>query len=324
MLSYLLVDIGSSSVKCYSFDGEKIVLLLTKSISLKDGFNPETGISEGNEELLFSVLKTVKSDYPDSELYVYGTAIFRKMSPLALEKFNRQLLEQTTLTLTVISPEEENEYLELALLGKYTVDQPVLLINIGGGSTELVVVQNEETLDRQNIDLGVGSVNSQFPGINESYSSVSIDEVKKFVMRHLPTLTKVNRHPRPDRGSIDSRLRGNDVKEGEAIKVAFYTGGEINYMKLAGYVLGRNNLFEDQDHPFTITLSNFRNRNKQIFEVVTIQALEALMPENPKWMHGARACSAFAEAICEEYGIETIIPSDSNLMHGVVRKHFMR
>lgn len=41
------------------------------------------------------------------------------------------------------------------------------------------------------------------------------------------------------------------------------------------------------------------------------------MPDSPKWMHGARACSALAEAICKKYGIDYIIPSDSNLIDGI-------
>lgn len=46
------------------------------------------------------------------------------------------------------------------------------------------------------------------------------------------------------------------------------------------------------------------------------------MPENPTWMHGARACSALAQAICEKYGVETIVPSNSNLINGVARQEF--
>jgi len=50
--------------------------------------------------------------------------------------------------------------------------------------------------------------------------------------------------------------------------------------------------------------------------------LESLMSDDPKWMHGARACSAIAQAIFEKYGIATIIPSDANLLDGVARKEF--
>jgi nucleoside 2-deoxyribosyltransferase len=49
-----------------------------------------------------------------------------------------------------------------------------------------------------------------------------------------------------------------------------------------------------------------------------------MMPNDPKWMHGARSCSAIAEAICRKYGIERLIPSDSNTVHGAIRQEFRR
>lgn len=106
------------------------------------------------------------------------------------------------------------------------------------------------------------------------------------------------------------------------VKLAFYSGGELTYMQLAGYKLQKNKLFIDRDHPSFISFNNFAKRNKEIFNEVTLTELEALMPDNPRWMHGARACSALAQAICEKYGVETIIPSNSNLIDGVARQEF--
>ncbi len=61
-------------------------------------------------------------------------------------------------------------------------------------------------------------------------------------------------------------------------------------MKLANYPLKQNNLFGDEDHPFLIEFEDFKNKNKEIFEKITLKELENLMPENSKWMHGARSC----------------------------------
>lgn len=46
------------------------------------------------------------------------------------------------------------------------------------------------------------------------------------------------------------------------------------------------------------------------------------MPDNPKWMHGARGCSAIAQAICQKYSVQTIIPSNSNIINGIIRQEF--
>ena len=95
-------------------------------------------------------------------------------------------------------------------------------------------------------------------------------------------------------------------------------------MQIAGYKLTKNKVFKDTDHPSVITMKDFAKRNKEVFEKVLLEKLESCMPDNPKWMHGARACSALAQAICEKYGVETIVPSNSNLINGASRQEFRR
>ena len=48
------------------------------------------------------------------------------------------------------------------------------------------------------------------------------------------------------------------------------------------------------------------------------------MPSNPLWMHGARACSAIAQGIVKRFEVKNIIPSDSNMIHGVIRGEHRR
>ena len=93
-------------------------------------------------------------------------------------------------------------------------------------------------------------------------------------------------------------------------------------MQLAKYALRTNNLFNDKEHPSIIKLKDFIDSNGRVFTEVKLKELERLMPENPKWMRGARACSALAQAIFQEYKIKTIVPSNSNLIDGVVRYEF--
>ena len=197
----------------------------------------------------------------------------------------------------IISQDLENFYLEMALVGKCLLNEPILLINIGGGSTELVVMYGKEAVERKNINLVVGMVITRFPSINEDISKVSLQEVVNFVKENIPDLSN-------------------------KVKIAFYTGGELNYMQLANYPLKLNKLFIDNDHPFLISADDFSKRNEDIFEKVSLKELESFMPNDPKWMHGARGYSAIAQAICEKYQIKTIIPSNSNIINGVVRQEF--
>lgn len=295
----VLIDVGSSSIKVYIHDEGHLKLIHTKSASLKTGFSEDIGISAENKKLLFDLIKEQKKNHVEAEFHAYGTAIFRKYSIPALKKFQQEFLEKFGFPFTIISQDEENEYLEYALAGKFPTSDNLLLINIGGGSTELVVIKKNQPIERKNVDVGVGTILTEFSRINESISPVFLKEVVQFSLKQLPELDHI-------------------------VSIAFYTGGELNYMQHAGYALSENHLFKDGDHPSVISIEDFQRRNEEIFSKVTLAELEGLMPDNPKWMHGARACSAFAQAICEKYNIKTIIPSNSNLINGIVRKEFER
>ncbi|MEM5828517.1 MAG: hypothetical protein QW197_03410 [Candidatus Aenigmatarchaeota archaeon] len=293
----ILIDVGSSTIKVYEYSNNKLKLLLQRSIHFKDGFDPEAGISPQAKKELFELLDAIKEQNKDAIIKIYATGIFRKLKSETKIRFIDEVFLRTGLYFNIIDQDLENFYLEKALVGKCNLNEPLLLINIGGATTELVVMYGNEAIERKNLDIGVGIILSKFPQINEDISKISLEEIVDFVKNELPSLKNKAR-------------------------IAFLTGGELTYMKLAKYPLKPNNLFDDEDHPFIISIEDYKTKNKEIFEKITLKELENLMPENPKWMHGARAFSAIAQAICEKYGIEIIIPSDSNIINGVVRQEF--
>lgn len=293
----ILIDIGSSTIKVYKHSLEKLNLLVQRSVYFKEGFDPEGGISALSKKELFEFIDSIKEKNKKCLIKTYATGIFRSLTNEARIAFIDEFFVRTGLFVNIISQDLENFYLEMALVDKCFLNEPILLINIGGGSVELVVMYGKEAVERKNINLGVGTVNTNFPSINEEISKVSLQEVVDFVKRNLPSLSN-------------------------KVKVAFYTGGELSYMRLANYALKPNKLFKDSDHPSLISATDFSKRNGEIFKKVSLKELESLMPDDPKWMHGARGCSAIAQAICEKYQIETIIPSDSNIVNGIVRQEF--
>lgn len=295
--SKILVDVGSSTLKAFIQTGETLKPLVQRSIPLKENFDPESGFSEANKKELLEFFDALKDEYKDTPIKAYATAMFRKLSLKARRAIVDEIFIRSGIYLNVISQELENFYLEMGLVGKSDIKEPVLLINAGGGSTELVVMFGKEAVERLNVDLGVGTILTKFTNINEKLSGVALDYVVNFVKEQLPALEN-----KP--------------------KIAFYTGGELTYMQLANYPLVENKLFKDVEHPSTISCKDFAEKNRKLFERVTLEELEALMPENPKWMHGARACSALSQAICEKYGIETVIPSNANLVHGIANQEF--
>jgi exopolyphosphatase/pppGpp-phosphohydrolase len=300
MSKQLLLDIGSSSVKVYLYEDNKLTLLETNSFKFREGYNEETGISEEKKESLISYLEELQKRFEGATIKTYATAVFRKLPEYYREKLIQDILNRTRINFNIISHELENHYLEKALIDNYNTSENILLINIGGGSTELVVIKNNAKIFSSNIEIGIGPILAKFAGINNQLSDTGIDEVINYVKTLLP-----------------------EMPEELISKVAFYNGGELNYMQLTGYNLVENNLFNDESHPSIISSSDFAKQNRKVFEEITLEELESKMPRDPKWMHGARACSSIAQAICEKYQVKTIIPSNSNLIDGVVRSELV-
>ncbi|MFO0703910.1 MAG: hypothetical protein U0525_04270 [Patescibacteria group bacterium] len=293
----ILVDIGSMTVKTYKFNNIRLTHVSNKTLDLKTGFDEITGIQEQKISDLIKHLSSIRQKFPDESIRLYATAVFRKLNKIQKTQLIDRMFLETGLFLNIIDHDLENNYLEKALLSKCKKTHKVLLINIGGGSTELVFVKNGKPTRKLNINVGAAIVNEQFPDLNDTYVETPLNEIIEFISSHLPKLHK----------SFD---------------YAFYNGQEITYMKLASYKLIRNTFMSDDEHRYMINFQDFKNRNTEVCCETKITELEKLMPENPKWMRGARACSLIAQAIASHFKIKYIVPSDTDLIHGVVVKEF--
>ena len=295
----ILIDVGSSTVKAYELADNKLLHLFNRSIKFKDGFTPEIGITEENKDELIEILLEVNQRFSKHSVKVFATAIFRKYSKKARIKLVDEVFIRANVYFNIVSHELESFYIQKALVGKFNSTQNSLIVNIGGGSIELVVMFGNEAIEVHNIEYGIGNLLKEFDGVNDEYSNVGLDDIINKVKPLLPNLPS-------------------------KISLAFYTGGELEYMKRVKYNLEDNTLFKDSDHPSIIGINDFQKKNLEIFTKIQLSKLEKLMPENPSWMHGARGCSAIAQAIFEKYSISTIIPSNSNLVEGVVRQQFRK
>ena len=246
---------------------------------------------------LIDYVNRAKGKYKPVRVKVFATAIFRRLTRAAYHRLADDFFEQTGAYFNVVSHELESFYLEKALSSEYTGGAPLLLINIGGGSTELIVKEAGEVVGRYNLEVGVGTVLNDFPFLNEAYSKHTLREVVDSISKQLPG-TK------------------------PATPIAIYNGGELTYMRLAGYNLATNDIFSDPTHPCVISSGNFAARNEEIYQKISIKELENLMPDDPLWMHGARACSAIAQAIVEKFQVEKLVPSDSNMIDGAIKQEY--
>ena len=78
--------------------------------------------------------------------------------------------------------------------------------------------------------------------------------------------------------------------------------------------------FDDGIHKVYVTYEDFDKKNEELLNKTSIDELRGLMPTNPDWMNGAKAGVMLGEAIFRKANIKNIIPSDLNLINGVIKE----
>ena len=287
-------DIGSSTIKLYKYESE-LEQIEEKSIMFKKDITNK-GISNKNIDELLGFIKLVKEKYDlkFENTKVYATGIWRKIPNEQLEVIKEKFFKQS-LIFNVITHEQENDYFEKAMYGEYN-NQRIMMVNMGGKTTELVIFSKNEVEKKINLDIGVGDIIEAFPRINEIDSNIKQEEIIDFILNKLK--------------NIDFDYNCD---------IAIHTGGELRFQKLVNYNLQENQFFNDGIHKAYVTYEDFERKNKELLYNMRLEELYELLPENPIWMDGAKAGIMLGQALFKKANIKYIIPSDLNLIYGVIK-----
>lgn len=289
------VDLGSSTIKVYSYKDE-LKLVEEHSIYFKNDFDAEKGISENNLKELREYFKHLKETY-DLKYYnthIYVTGIFRNLIEDRKVELVKLFNDEFDLHFNIISHGIENYYLGKAMENDYN-GKKVLIINMGGKTTELVTFVGKEITKTQNLNIGVADLLNNFDKVNLPYSGDTVTDMEKFVSDRLDGI------------SFD-----NDYD------CAIFTGGEERFELLTEFNLVENTLFNDGIHKYMVSLDDYVAGTEKVFNEISMEELYKLMPQNPKWMDGARSGAIIPLALFRKCGCEWIIPSDLNLINGVI------
>lgn len=286
-------DIGSSTIKLYEYKNE-LTLIEEKSIMFKKGFS-EVGIQEENIEKMMAFIQEVKEKYNlnKNNTEIYATGIWRKIPNEQLANIETRFNE-LDLKFNVISHDKENYYFEKAMQGTY--NNRVMMVNMGGKTTELVIFNNDTVENRVNLTVGVSDVFDKYPNINELNSGILKEDIINYLENLIPEDINFN------------------------CDIAIHTGGELRFQKLVKYNLQPNKFFDDGIHKAYVTFEDFDKKNEELLNKTTLDELRSLMPTNPDWMNGAKAGIMLGEAIFRKANIKNIIPSDLNLINGVIKE----
>jgi len=287
------IDIGSSTIKTYGFDDAGALELIgEKSILFKDGFTPDAGIAAENvDKLVAHFLELAeRSSITRENTKTFATGIWREVPAEQLAEIGARL----PVDFNVISHEDEARYLKQAAELDYN-GKKVLVINMGGKTTEAITVYPNGTTKSQLLKLGVADLSREYPSVTDAISGVTVEEAEAFYMSKI-----------------------TDESFDTDYDFALLTG-ELRFQKLTGYPLQPNTMFNDVNHPSMQSLEEFIEGTRHIFFDLTMDDLFALMPYNPVWMTGARQGAILPLAIFRKAGIKIVVPSDLNLINGAIK-----
>lgn len=294
-----IIDLGSSTVKLTvcSVDENKIVSPLSKksiTVNLAGGFF-ENGILQPLpiERTIQAVAdcKEEALDYGVFDIQLVGTGILRKAKNVG--DFKAKLLTKTGLDLKILTHKDESRLIYQAVANSFSREiDNLIVVNAGGGSTEIVFGRGKNIKGICGLPLGVTYLNETF------LSSYPLPEKNYQAMKeHILGILKLGVKPVTKKGTL------------------VYTGGELDYMLITGFPL------EDSDlsltHPKEISLEAFREYAKKM-RILTLEEIHSYMPANPRWMEGAVASNTILETITEYLDVVRIIPSNKNLNDGVL------
>lgn len=289
------IDLGSSTIKVYCYEKE-LKLLEEHSIYFKNDFDAEKGISESNLKELCDYFEKIKNQYDLKyyNTYIFVTGIFRNLMQIRKQELVKLFNDKFDLHFNIISHGIENYYLGKAIENDYN-GKKVLIINMGGKTTELVTYVGTKITDTMNLNLGVADLLNNFSEVNNKYSGNTVEEMENFVAERLSTI------------ELDKDY-----------DCAIFTGGEERFELLTGFNLVENTLFNDNIHKYMLSLEDYIKGTEKVFNDISLEELYALMPSNPKWMDGARSGAIIPLVLFKMTNVKWIIPSDLNLINGVI------
>ena len=234
----------------------------------------------------------LKIKYYNTNIYVTG--IFRNLNQHKKNELVKLFNDKFDLHFNIISHGIENYYLAKAMQNDYN-NKKVLIINMGGKTTELVTFIGKKITDTKNLNVGVADVLNNFDKVNEKYSGNTLEEMEEFITKQLI-----------------------DVKLDKDYDCAIFTGGEERFELLTGFNLTQNTLFNDNIHKYMLSLDDYIDGTKKVLYNMSLDELHELMPSNPKWMDGARSGAIIPLVLFKKANVNWIIPSDLNLINGVI------
>ncbi len=285
-----IIDIGTQSVKHYIFEQnnlERRLVYYKRYSEANLGEHHEIISNETinrNVEIIKNCLEFNTKESVE-KLHLIGTEILRKASNA--KDFIDVVYKISGLDIEVISHDKEAIYLYEGLLEVIPSDKRFGAINIGGGSTELIIGTKTEFLNSIKFPFGVKNILKSF-GEHDSIDWVLLDE-----------------------------FLDKEINISEKVSDLFITGDLDYILAMRPYILLNSSPSQLLDHPIYLNMDDWRDWILKLRNT-PLNILKEYYSKNPNFCDGITVGFSVYYAIAKKLGVEKIFPSNRDLTDGVI------
>lgn len=289
MKKIAIVEIGSNNTKTHVYEGDRVIYESTVTIEFKKNYKINNRVTEGDLTKLYDVIKDVLKY--TNEIHVYGCSIFRNISKEELDVINKELNNRFNISIEVVSQEDEAKYTALGCYSNLDYNGDLCVFIGGGGSIELIFVNNGNMVDKKYYNFGVVDVTNKFPSLKDDVPSCTFNEVYEYV---------------------DSLIGDLDNKADLLILAG---GDHLYWYNNARYELIKNELYDNNNQKYMLT----RDMCDQYDTDALVTSLDRIRSnsDNPLWFDGSRAMKVITNLISHKIDAKYVIPTKINMEDGI-------
>lgn len=284
-----IIEIGSNNTKTHIYENDKLLKESNVTIEFKKNYKQQNKIQESDLAKLYDVIKTTL-EYTKN-VYIYGCSIFRNIKDEELSAINKKLKNTFNLEIKVVSQEDEAKYTAMGCYNNMNYDGNLCVFIGGGGSIELIFVNNKKIIATKYYKFGVVDVTNEFPSLKNDVPTCTFDEVYKYVESLI--------------GEIN--IQAN---------ILILTGGDhLYWYNNAQYKLKKNTLYESSNQKYMLTREMCDNYDHNAL----VTSLDRIRKnsDNPLWFDGSRAMKVITNLIAHKIDAKYVIPTKINMEDGL-------
>lgn len=284
-----IIEIGSNNTKTHIYENSNLVKENNITIEFKKNYKKENKILSSDLDKLYDVINKALEDTKD--IHIYGCSIFRNINKEELDEINKLLKEKFNLEIEVVSQENEAMYTALGCYNNIKYNGNICIFIGGGGSIELIFVNNGNVIDKKYYDFGVVDITSKFNSLKDDIPICTFDEVYNYV----------------------DKLIGNLVTKADVLILA--GGDHLYWYNNARYDLLANTLYKDENQKYMLT----RDMSDTYDKDALVTSLDKIREnsDNPLWFDGSRAMKVITNLISHKVDAKYIVPTKINMEEGL-------